>query len=124
IYVSEVLHRAGVDPRVKAGRVSLDQWRAVAANIPVVLEEAIARSGTTFSTYRTVSGQPGRYGERLHVYERAGEPCRNCGTLIRRIVQGQRSTYFCPGCQSRSSRPRPAPARARRASRKRRAKSN
>jgi hypothetical protein len=52
--------------------------------------------------YRTVSGQPGRYGERLRVYERAGEPCRTCGTPIRRIVQGQRSTYFCPRCQSRA----------------------
>ena len=101
IYVSEILHRAGVDPRLAAGRLNAAEWRGVAANIPVVLKEAIARSGTTFSMYRTVSGQPGRYGERLRVYERAGEPCRNCGKLIRRIVQGQRSTYFCPGCQVR-----------------------
>jgi formamidopyrimidine-DNA glycosylase len=103
IYVSEILHRARVDPRLAAGRITLVEWRAVAENIPVVLDEAIERSGTTFSMYRTVSGQPGRYGERLRVYERAGEPCRNCGTAIRRIVQGQRSTYFCPRCQLRSA---------------------
>jgi formamidopyrimidine-DNA glycosylase len=102
IYVSEILHRAGVDPRLRAGRIQPDEWRALAGVIPVVLEEAIERSGTTFSMYRTVSGQPGRYGERLRVYERAGEPCRTCGTPIRRIVQGQRSTYFCPRCQSRA----------------------
>ena len=101
IYASEILHRAGVDPRLRAGALSGGQWSAVAAEIPLVLEEAIERAGTTFSMYRTVSGQPGRYGERLRVYERAGEPCRTCGTPIRRIVQGQRSTYFCPRCQVR-----------------------
>lgn len=102
IYASEILHRAGVDPRLAAGRLREPEWQAVAAAIPKVLEEAIRRSGTTFSMFRTVSGQPGRYGERLRVYERAGEPCRTCGTLIRRIVQGQRSTYFCPSCQART----------------------
>ena len=119
IYASEILHRAGVDPRVRAGRIQPDEWRALAGVIPAVLEEAIERSGTTFSMYRTVSGQPGRYGERLRVYERAGEPCRTCGTPIRRIVQGQRATYFCPRCQSRTRVPRgahaAAPARRRRA---------
>jgi formamidopyrimidine-DNA glycosylase len=102
IYASEILHRAGVDPRLVAGRLRERDWNAVAAAIPKVLEEAIRRSGTTFSMFRTVSGQPGRYGERLRVYERAGEPCRTCGTPIRRIVQGQRSTYFCPTCQART----------------------
>jgi formamidopyrimidine-DNA glycosylase len=104
IYVSEILHRAGVDPRLAAGKITDREWREIARSIPVVLGEAIRRSGTTFSMYRTVSGQPGRYGERLRVYERAGEPCRRCGTAIRRIVQGQRSTYFCPRCQNRAHR--------------------
>ena len=103
IYVSEILHRARVDPRLAAGRLTGAQWQAVAKSIPRVLKQAIERSGTTFSMYRTVSGQPGRFGERLRVYERSGEPCRRCGTLIRRIVQGQRSTYFCPGCQARGA---------------------
>ena len=106
IYASEILHRARLDPRLAAGRLSEREWSAVAAAIPEVLEEAIRRSGTTFSMFRTVSGQPGRYGERLHVYEREGEPCRTCGTPIRRIVQGQRSTYFCPSCQARTRRRR------------------
>jgi len=84
IYASEILHRAGVDPRRRT---------------TLVLNEAIARMGTTFSMYRTLWNEPGTYGERLLVYDRADEPCRRCGTPIRRVVQGQRSTYFCPSCQ-------------------------
>jgi formamidopyrimidine-DNA glycosylase len=104
IYASEILHRAGVDPRRRAGALARSEWDAIAVEIPAVLTEAIDRMGTTFSMYRTSNGEPGNFGERLRVYDRAGEPCRRCGTPIRRIVQGQRSTYFCPSCQRRSSR--------------------
>ena len=55
--------------------------------------------GTTLSSYRTIWNEPGGYGELLRVYDRAGEPCRRCGGPIRRLVQGGRSTYFCPACQ-------------------------
>jgi formamidopyrimidine-DNA glycosylase len=99
IYASEVLHRSGVDPRRRAGALSLSDWTRVAGAIRRVLPEAIARMGTTFSTYRTIWNEPGQYGEMLRVYDRAGEPCRRCGTPIRRLVQGGRSTYFCPACQ-------------------------
>ncbi len=99
IYASEVLHRAGVDPRRRAGALTVAEWNAVASEITAVLGEAIARMGTTFDTYRDVWGEPGRYGALLRVYDRAGEPCRRCGTPIRRIVQGQRSTFYCPVCQ-------------------------
>ena len=109
IYASEVLHRAGLDPRRHAGGLTLREWEAVAAEIRAVLAEAIAGMGTTFSTYRTVWGEPGQYGESLRVYDRANEPCRRCGTPIRRIVQGQRSTFYCPSCQGG----RPGPRRAR-----------
>jgi formamidopyrimidine-DNA glycosylase len=101
IYASEVLHRAGVDPRRRAGALSAAEWSRVAAAIRRVLPEAIARMGTTFSSYRTIWNEPGQYGEMLRVYDRAGEPCRRCGTPIRRLVQGGRSTYFCPACQAR-----------------------
>jgi hypothetical protein len=73
----------------------------VAREVPAVLEESIARMGTTFSTYRTIWNEPGAYGEQLLVYDRAGEPCRHCGTPLKRIVQNGRSTYFCPSCQRR-----------------------
>jgi formamidopyrimidine-DNA glycosylase len=104
IYASEILHRAGVDPRRAAGRLNLREWDAIAARIPEVLQEAIDRMGTTFSMYRTVTGEMGSFGDRLRVYDRAGEPCRVCGGPIRRIVQAQRSTFFCPRCQRSGAR--------------------
>jgi len=104
IYASEILHRAGVDPRRAAGRLAVREWDAVARLTRVVLGEAVERMGTTFGSYRTLWNEPGSYGERLFVYDRAGEPCRSCGGPIRRIVQGQRSTYFCASCQPRRPR--------------------
>lgn len=113
IYASEILHRAGVDPRALAGRVTPEDWQAIARETGAVLNEAIDRSGTTFSMYRTMWNEPGAYGEQLRVYDRSGQPCQTCGTPIRRIVQGARSTFFCPRCQGatprsarRSHRPR------------------
>jgi formamidopyrimidine-DNA glycosylase len=68
-----------------------------------VLEEALGSSGTslgsTYLDYTDGDGEPGRFYELLNVYDREGLPCRRCGTFIRRIVQAQRSTYYCPGCQ-------------------------
>jgi formamidopyrimidine-DNA glycosylase len=104
IYASEILHGAGVDPRRRAGALAAAEWEAVAAETARVLGAAIARMGTTFSTYRTLWNEPGSFAEELAVYDRAGEPCRRCGTRIRRLVQLQRSTYFCPGCQRRRRR--------------------
>ena len=100
IYASEILHHSRIDPRRPAGTLSLAEWRAVAPQIVAVLSEAIDRMGTTFSMYRTIWGESGQYGEQLRVYDRAGEPCRTCGTPILRIIQAQRSTFFCPACQS------------------------
>ncbi len=102
IYASEILHRAGVDPRRRAGTIRAGEWDRIAAETMAVLGEAIDRMGTTFSMYRTLWGEEGQYGEQLRVYDRAGEPCRVCGTPIRHLTQGQRSTYFCPVCQPRS----------------------
>jgi formamidopyrimidine-DNA glycosylase len=107
IYASEILHRAGLDPRTPALAIARPGWDAIARETVAVLGEAIARSGTTFSMYRTLWNEPGAYGDQLRVYDRSGAPCRTCGTPIRRIVQGARSTFFCPRCQP--------PARVRRA---------
>jgi len=102
IYASEILFRARVDPRRRAGALGPGDWRRIAPQIPAVLQESIDRMGTTFSSYRTLWNEPGAYGEQLRVYDRAGEPCRRCGTPIRRTIQGQRSTFFCPSCQATS----------------------
>jgi len=99
IYASEVLFRAGIRPTIAARRVSRVRMEALAGSIRDVLGEAIRVGGTTLRDYVNPDGTPGFFRQKLYVYERAGEPCRRCGTPIRHTVQGQRSTYFCPSCQ-------------------------
>ena len=109
IYASEILHRAQVHPGRSAGSIRPAEWNRIARETRTVLGSAIERMGTTFSTYRTLWNEPGSYGDQLRVYDRAGEPCRNCAAPIRRIVQGQRSTFYCAACQPlRGSRTRNA----------------
>jgi formamidopyrimidine-DNA glycosylase len=99
IYASEALFRAGVRPRRAAGRLSRAEWVRVVEAIRAVLEEAIRQGGTTLRDYVSADGTPGYFRQELYVYERAGEPCRRCATPVRYLVQGQRSTYYCPTCQ-------------------------
>ncbi|AEE68314.1 bifunctional DNA-formamidopyrimidine glycosylase/DNA-(apurinic or apyrimidinic site) lyase [Bordetella pertussis] len=102
IYASESLFRAGIDPRTAAQRVSAARCDRLAAAIRATLSDALDSGGSTLRDYVGASGEPGAYFA-IHaaVYERAGLPCRVCGTPIRRLVQGQRATYFCPSCQKR-----------------------
>ncbi|MVW70207.1 bifunctional DNA-formamidopyrimidine glycosylase/DNA-(apurinic or apyrimidinic site) lyase [Bordetella sp. 15P40C-2] len=102
IYASESLFRAGIDPRTPAGRVSLARCTRLADSIRATLADALASGGSTLRDYVGATGQPGSYFE-IHakVYERHGQPCRVCGTPIKRLVQGQRATYYCPRCQRR-----------------------
>jgi formamidopyrimidine-DNA glycosylase len=99
IYASEALFRAGVSPRRAAGRLSRDAYERIAKAVKDVLSDAIRVGGTTLRDYVNADGMPGYFRQKLYVYERAGEPCRICGTPIRHCVQGQRSTYWCPACQ-------------------------
>jgi formamidopyrimidine-DNA glycosylase len=100
IYASEALFRAGIRPTIAAGRISRVRMRRLVQGIRDVLEEAIRVGGTTLRDYVGADGTPGYFRQKLYVYERAGEPCRRCGAKIRQITQGQRSTYFCPSCQT------------------------
>jgi formamidopyrimidine-DNA glycosylase len=100
IYASEALFRAGIRPGTQARRVSRARMAALAASIREVLSEAITVGGTTLRDYVNPDGLPGYFRQRLFVYERADEPCRRCGTPVRHLVQGQRSTYWCPICQT------------------------
>ena len=99
IYASESLFRAGIDPRMPAGRLSLERSGKLAAAIKHTLEKAIRAGGSSLRDYVSADGESGGAQSRYWVYDRAGKPCRRCRTPIRRIVQGQRSTYFCPACQ-------------------------
>ena len=98
IYVCEALFRARIDPRKAAGKVSRVRLDALAAAIPAVLEEAIAAGGSTLRDFAAPDGELGYFSKTFDVYGREGEPC-GCGGVVKRIVQGGRSTFFCPKCQ-------------------------
>lgn len=102
LYASEILHRARVHPAVPCNCVRRADWRRIHAAIQEVLQEAVTHQGSTLADgmYRTVQGEAGRYQEQHRVYQRTGELCRQCGkSKIVRIVQSQRSSFFCPNCQ-------------------------
>jgi formamidopyrimidine-DNA glycosylase len=101
IYASESLFRAGIDPRLPAQRLGPTRCARLAAAIREVLTEAIAVGGSTLRDFVGADGAEGYFMLDAFVYERAGQPCRVCGTPIRRLVQGQRATYFCRHCQRR-----------------------
>ncbi len=100
IYASEALFRARINPRRAAGRLKPAQLRKLARSIKQVLNLAIRAGGTTLRDYVGANGDPGYFRRKLYVYERSGKPCRVCRTPIRHFTQGQRSTYFCPHCQT------------------------
>jgi formamidopyrimidine-DNA glycosylase len=100
IYVSEVLHRAGIHPARAAGRISSARAASMVPIIRQVLDEAIAAGGSTLRDYRQADGELGYFQHAFRVYGREGEPCPNgCGHTIRRIVQSGRSSFYCPSCQ-------------------------
>ena len=99
IYASESLHRAGIHPRRSVARISGERWDRLAAAVRSVLADAVAQGGTTLNDFADGLGEPGEFQVALRVYDRAGEPCRQCGTGIRRLVQSNRSSYYCPRCQ-------------------------
>lgn len=99
IYASEALHLAGIRPGRAAGRLTHADCDRLVGAIRQVLEAAIRAGGTTLRDYVNAQGLPGYFRQRLYVYERAGEPCRQCGTSIRARVQGGRATYWCRTCQ-------------------------
>jgi formamidopyrimidine-DNA glycosylase len=99
IYASESLFRAGIHPRMKASRISLEKSARLSAAIKYTLQKAIRAGGSSLRDFVGADGSAGYFQQRHSVYDREGQPCRRCGGKIRRIVQGQRSTFFCPGCQ-------------------------
>ena len=99
IYASEALFMAGIDPRKPAGKVTLPRLKRLVTAIREVLAASIEMGGTTLRDFLNEKGEPGYFQQTLRVYGRKDEPCRVCGSKIRQITQGQRSTFFCPKCQ-------------------------
>jgi formamidopyrimidine-DNA glycosylase len=104
LYASEILHLAGVHPARACRQLTRAQWEAIAAATREVLELAVKHEGSTLSdgTYRNALNDEGGYQNHHRVYDKVGQPCPRCTcAVIQRIVQAQRSTYFCPSCQKK-----------------------
>lgn len=107
IYVCESLHRAGISPRREAGGLVRKNGRptkrleVLVGHIKDVIAEAIQAGGSTLNDFASVDGTLGYFAHRFSVYGREGQPCEKagCGGVVRRIVQSNRSTFFCPSCQ-------------------------
>ena len=98
IYVCEALHRAGINPKRPGGSISPARLRKLVPAIHAVLEEAIAAGGSTLRDFASPSGELGYFSKSFLVYDREGQPCP-CGGTVKRVVQGGRSTFYCPRCQ-------------------------
>jgi formamidopyrimidine-DNA glycosylase len=101
IYASEALWEAGIDPRKPANRLTHSQLEKLTAAVRRVLLKAIERGGSTLRNFADPEGRAGSYQKEFSVYGRDTQPCLRCGKPIEKIVQAQRSTYFCKGCQKR-----------------------
>jgi formamidopyrimidine-DNA glycosylase len=101
IYACEALYAAGIDPRTRSDRISRPRADKLAFAVRDTLARALTLGGSTLRDFRDAHGMEGQFQAQAGVYGREQEPCRACGAQIRRIVQGQRSTFFCPTCQRR-----------------------
>jgi formamidopyrimidine-DNA glycosylase len=99
IYASESLFKAGINPKIAAHRIGLSRYKKLVVAIRETLAAAIEQGGSTLRDFMAVNGQPGYFQQSYFVYDRAGQPCRKCGTIVRLLKQGQRSTFYCPNCQ-------------------------
>ena len=98
IYVCEALYRAGIHPTRAGGSVSLDRLKRLVVAIREVIAEAIEAGGSTLRDFASPDGELGYFSKTFAVYDREGQPC-GCGGTVKRIVQGGRSTFYCPACQ-------------------------
>ena len=101
IYACEALFEAAIDPRTRSDRLSRARCEVLAAAVRSTLSRALESGGSTLRNFRDAHGMAGAFQLQARVYGRAGQACPRCGATIRRIVQGQRATFFCPGCQRR-----------------------
>jgi formamidopyrimidine-DNA glycosylase len=99
IYASESLFLAAINPRMRASRLTAKSAARLSRAVKTILRGAIRAGGSSIRDFVGSDGAPGYFQRRAWVYDREGQACRRCGSKVRRMVQGQRATYFCPGCQ-------------------------
>jgi formamidopyrimidine-DNA glycosylase len=99
IYASEALFISGIRPTVSAKRISRLRTERLRTAIIDVLARAVAKGGSTLRDFSNADGNAGYFQLEANVYDREGQPCRQCSQLIKRLVQGQRATYYCASCQ-------------------------
>jgi len=99
IYASEALFTAKINPLRAACSINDTECSDITQAIKDILTAAIEQGGTSFSDYINSDGKPGYFSQQLQVYQRAGLPCKKCNTVIENIRIGQRSSFYCPGCQ-------------------------
>ena len=99
IYACESLFITGINPKTKTNKISKQRYINLTNNIKKILKKAIKAGGTTLQDFAKVDGKPGYFSQKLSVYGRENENCYNCNGKIKRIVQNQRSTFYCPKCQ-------------------------
>lgn len=99
IYANEALFRAGIRPQMAAGKLSRPRCARLVQDIREVLAQAIELGGSTLRDFVGSDGSAGYFQQHYAVYGRAGEPCHTCGSSIKQIKQGQRSSFYCPICQ-------------------------
>ena len=100
IYACESLYQAGINPERKAGSVSKKRYQLLTQCIKSILTQAIKAGGTTLQDFSQVDGSPGYFAQTLNVYGRESQQCVTCGGKIQRIIQNQRSTFYCKQCQT------------------------
>ena len=101
IYACEALHEAQIDPRMPANRISGPRAARLLQAVRDTLARALALGGSTLRDFHDAHGMDGAFQAQAAVYDREGQPCTRCAGAVRRIVQGQRASYFCPRCQKR-----------------------
>lgn len=99
IYADEILFRAGVRPRKSAARITRAEAATLVTATKVVLEEAVQAGGSTIRDYVDSDNRRGAFQLKHQVYGRAGEPCRRCGSVLKSVTVGGRSSVYCPHCQ-------------------------
>lgn len=99
IYANEILSLCAIRPTTRGYRLTRAQVELISKSIPVLLRDAIHWCGTSFSDYRDADDKSGEFQNHLRVYDRDGERCRVCPSLIKRVAIGNRSAFYCPTCQ-------------------------